>query len=202
MVTLLFSYDDSTSSTSSVKPQNWEFLGVFSHWKPSIKNGAKFGLSDSVYWMFSFQFSNGLTVSDFLRHHCFGAWCVFAMNKNCLPTNVLFGWTVQHDCLTDDINLFDLPLICEKAVEAHSSVTCVGLECCRYLICKDASQSPDHRHTESKTFLMNTMSSPKLRLRRMKYTIDWMDFCWRDTQYSNGHTPYRLSTIYSVNTGA
>ena len=61
---------------SSVRPLAVSVQPFFSHETPETKKPGKLGSKDKTYWRFCFQFSKLLTVSDLVRHHCLGAWCV------------------------------------------------------------------------------------------------------------------------------
>ena len=49
------------------------FLFFFSHFAPSIRNGAKLGSWERIYCKLVFQFSKVFIVSVFVKHYCFGA---------------------------------------------------------------------------------------------------------------------------------
>ena len=62
-----------TSSPLSVKLLRGSAFVFLPHMKPSARNGAKLLSSDKVYSKFCLQFSKLFIVSDFDKHHCFGA---------------------------------------------------------------------------------------------------------------------------------
>ena len=64
----------SATSPSSVKPLRGSAFVFLPHVKPSARNRAKVLSSDKVYSiLFFLQFSKLFKVSDFDKHHCFGA---------------------------------------------------------------------------------------------------------------------------------
>ena len=70
-------------SISSAKPRFVCAAHRFSHLASLVINWAKFGSSESLYTIFWRQFSNVLTVSVLVRHHCLGARCILlAMLRN------------------------------------------------------------------------------------------------------------------------